>query len=147
VVVDAIRGIANAVHTVAAVGLMCDPRDLGHVLGERTGEGELPQKGDADGAGFDPTIFVYDHIPGGVGLAPRLFADRELVLRRARALIEDCPCAGGCPACIGAAPPAPPAQAQNVPLLDPDLIRRPTELDLKRVAIELLARVGVSRVH
>jgi hypothetical protein len=32
-------------------------------------------------------------------------------------------------------------------LLDPDLIRRPTEFDLKRVAIELLARVGVSRVH
>jgi DEAD/DEAH box helicase domain-containing protein len=147
VVVDAIRGIANAVHTVAAVGLMCDPRDLGHVLGERTGEGELPQKGDADGAGFDPMIFVYDHIPGGVGLAPRLFADREIVLRRARALIEDCPCAGGCPACIGAVPPAPPAHTQNVPLLDPDLIRRPTEFDLKRVAIELLARVGVSRVH
>ena len=187
VVVDAIRGIANAVHTVAAVGLMCDPRDLGHVLGERTGEGELPQTGDADGAGFDPTIFVYDHIPGGVGLAPRLFADRELVLRRARALIEDCPCAGGCPACIGAVPPAPPAlgpggagsspplpparalaelapsllpgelrspaagrpaqSRTSQPLLDPDLIRRPTEFDLKRVAIELLARVGVSRVH
>jgi DEAD/DEAH box helicase domain-containing protein len=151
-VVDAIRGIGNAVHTVAAVGLMCDPRDLGHVLGERTGEGELPQKGDADGAGFDPTIFVYDHIPGGVGLAPRLFADRELVLRRARALIEDCPCAGGCPACIGAALPAPPAlgpggAGRPQALLDPDLIRRPTEFDLKRVAIELLARVGVSRVH
>ncbi|MFO0712712.1 MAG: DEAD/DEAH box helicase [Sandaracinus sp.] len=186
-VVEAIRGIANAVHTVSAVGLMCDPRDLGHVLGERTGEGELPQKGDADGAGFDPTIFVYDHIPGGVGLAPRLFADRELVLRRARALIEDCPCVGGCPACIGAVPPAPPAlgaggagssppfpparalaelapsllqgelrspaagrpaqSRSSQPLLDPDLIRRPTEFDLKRVAIELLARIGVSRVH
>jgi DEAD/DEAH box helicase domain-containing protein len=131
-------------HTVAAVGLMCDPRDLGHVLAERTGEGEHPQKGDADGAGFDPTIFVYDHIPGGVGLAPRLFSDREIVLRRTRALIEDCPCQGGCPACIGVVMPAPQA---NGPMVDPDLIRRPTEFDLKRVAIELLTRVGVSRVH
>ncbi|MBN8609449.1 MAG: DEAD/DEAH box helicase [Deltaproteobacteria bacterium] len=143
VVVDAVRGIGHAMHTVAAVGLMCDPRDLGHVLAERSGEGEHPQKGDADGAGFDPTIFVYDHIPGGVGLAPRLFADREIVLRRTRALIEDCPCQGGCPACIGVVMPP---QA-NAPLVDPDLIRRPTEFDLKRVAIELLARVGVSRVH
>ena len=144
VVVDAVRGIGHAMHTVAAVGLMCDPRDLGHVLAERSGEGEHPQKGDADGAGFDPTIFVYDHIPGGVGLAPRLFADREIVLRRTRALIEDCPCQGGCPACIGVVMPAPQA---NGPMVDPDLIRRPTEFDLKRVAIELLARVGVSRVH
>lgn len=143
-VVDAVRGIGHAMHTVAAVGLMCDPRDLGHVLAERTGEGEHPQKGDADGAGFDPTIFVYDHIPGGVGLAQRLFADREVVLRRTRALIEDCPCQGGCPACIGVVMPAPQG---TTPLLDPDLIRRPTEFDLKRVAIELLARVGVSRVH
>jgi len=148
VVVDAIRGIASAMHTVAAVGLMCDPRDLGHVLGERTGEGEHPQKGDADGAGFDPTIFVYDHIPGGVGLAPRLFQDREVVLPRPPPPIEACPCSGGCPACIGAVMPAPePVRGTSVPLLDPDLIRRPTGYDLKRVAIELLARVGVSRVH
>jgi DEAD/DEAH box helicase domain-containing protein len=147
VVVDAIRGIANAIHTVAAVGLMCDPRDLGHVLGERTGDGELPQRGDADGAGFDPTIFVYDHIPGGVGLATRLFVDRELVLRRARALIEDCPCTGGCPACIGAGPSAPPSPPRGAAPLDPEAIRRPSEIDLKRVAVALLARLGVYRLH
>jgi DEAD/DEAH box helicase domain-containing protein len=146
VVVDAVRGIAHAMHTVAAVGLMCDPRDLGHVLGERTGEGEHPQKGDADGAGFDPTIFLYDHVPGGVGLAPRLFQDREALLRRTRALIDDCPCDGGCPACIGAGTPPPPT-GSGAPLADPDLIRRPTGYDLKRVALELLARVGVTRMH
>src|SRR5690606_32210976 len=32
-VIDALRGIANAMHLVAAVGLMCDPRDLGQSLG------------------------------------------------------------------------------------------------------------------
>jgi len=144
VVVDGIRGIAHAMHTVAAVGLMCDPRDLGHVLGERTGEGEHPQKGDADGAGFDPTIFLYDHVPGGVGLATRLFEDRESLLRRTRELIESCPCDGGCPACIGASMVPPPP---GMPTVDPDVVRAPTGYDLKRVGLELLARVGVVRVH
>ncbi len=162
--VDAGGGIGPPMPPRPSRGLLCVPRDLGHVLAERTGEDEHPQKGDADGAGFDPTIFIYDHIPGGVGLAPRLFADREVVLRRTRGLIEDCPCQGGCPACIGVVMPALESLAAqaprtrdrengfsvsraNGPMVDPDLIRRPTEFDLKRVAIELLARVGVSRVH
>ena len=35
--------------------------------------------------GFDPTIFLYDNVPGGVGLAARLFDQRDELLRRARA--------------------------------------------------------------
>ncbi len=138
-VVEAIDGIGNALHVVASVGLMCDPRDLGHVMGERLGEGELPQRGDADGAGFDPTLFVFDRVPGGVGLATRLFGDRDALLTRARSLIELCPCESGCPACIGAAgiEPDDPTRAPG-PRPRPGLALR------KKLAIALLARVGAS---
>ena len=101
-VIDALRGMANALHTVACVGLMIDPRDLGRTLGSRNEPDGLPSKGGVPG--FDPTIFLYDHIPGGVGLAPRLFEQREELLARGRSLIESCSCKEGCPACIG--PPA-----------------------------------------
>ena len=97
--VDALRGIGKAMHTIAAVGLMIDPRDLGHTVGDR-GDTEGPPK--KDGApGFDPTLFFFDRVPGGVGLAPRLFEERESLLLRTRALIESCPCGDGCPSCIG----------------------------------------------
>jgi DEAD/DEAH box helicase domain-containing protein len=108
VVIDALRGLAGAIHTVAAVGLMIDPRDLGRTLGYRQEAGAPPgvnnlAGGADDAAGFDPTVFLYDAIAGGVGLAPRLFDERAELLRRARVLVEGCGCRDGCPACIGPA--------------------------------------------
>jgi DEAD/DEAH box helicase domain-containing protein len=97
-VIDALRGLGNAMHLVASIGLMTDPRDLGHTVGDRSGD-DVPGAG--DGAGFDPTLFFYDNTPGGVGLSPRLFEEREALLRRTRDAIEGCTCADGCPACIG----------------------------------------------
>ena len=48
-----------------------------------------------------PALFLYDRIPGGVGLAVALFrAQRELV-RAAREVLARCACERGCPACIG----------------------------------------------
>jgi DEAD/DEAH box helicase domain-containing protein len=142
IVLDAIRGLMSAMHLVASVGLMCDPRDLGSALGDR-GDGDLPMKGDAMGPGFDPTIFLYDHVPGGVGLAPRLFEDRESLVRRTRALIEGCACEGGCPACIGAMVSGPGA----TPGATPDAARLGEPTDLKRLGLELLDAIGVGATH
>jgi DEAD/DEAH box helicase domain-containing protein len=100
-VIEALRGVAVAMHTVACIGLMIDPRDLGKTLGSRSEAEGMPRKAPGEGPGFDPTIFLYDHIPGGVGLASRLFEQREALLRRARRLMEGCSCGDGCPACIG----------------------------------------------
>jgi DEAD/DEAH box helicase domain-containing protein len=92
---DALTGLCAALHTVAAVGLMIDPRDLGRCVGSRDGSG-------GQGAPIlDPTLFLYDHVPGGVGLAPRLFDEREALLRGTRELLERCACEHGCPACVG----------------------------------------------
>jgi DEAD/DEAH box helicase domain-containing protein len=89
-VVDAVRGLGHAMHSVACVGLMIDPRDLGRTLGSRTGQPLM-----------EPTLYFYDEIPGGVGLAPRLFEERIELLGRAKRLVDGCPCDDGCPACIG----------------------------------------------
>jgi DEAD/DEAH box helicase domain-containing protein len=92
-VLDALTGLNAALHTVAAVGLMVDPRDLGRTLGSREG-GRGEQL-------YDPTLFVYDQVPGGVGLASRLYDERDALLLRTRELLERCACEEGCPACVG----------------------------------------------
>lgn len=134
VAVDALRGLANALHTVASVALMIDPRDLGQTLGDRRGEEDLPSKGNRGGGpGFDPTIFLYDRIPGGIGLSPRLFDERIEILRRGRLLVESCPCEGGCPGCVG-------------PVVgdDPALAALPSR---KQIALWALDRLGVAPTH
>jgi DEAD/DEAH box helicase domain-containing protein len=129
IVVDALRALSKAMHVVGAVGLMIDPRDLGRTLGNRN-EDEAPP-GTGSGPGFDPTIFLYDTVAGGIGLASRLYEEREELLRRARHLIETCDCEEGCPGCIG-----PNASDGDEP-----------EAARKKLVLGLLDAVGVSAVH
>jgi DEAD/DEAH box helicase domain-containing protein len=64
-----------------------------------------------DHEGYRPTLFLYDALPGGVGLARRIFERAEDLLSRAARLIGGCACKSGCPACIGAALTAEPQSA------------------------------------
>jgi DEAD/DEAH box helicase domain-containing protein len=139
-VIDALRGFGNALHTVASVGLMIDPRDLGMTLGDRNDESAPPGK--RGGApGFDPTIFLYDHVPAGVGLAPRMFeAHGELVVR-ARALALGCVCRAGCPACIG------PEIGQVVTPSGEVSLSVASVVPRKQVISELLDALGLRTVH
>ena len=43
-------------------------------------------------------------MPGGVGLAEKIYELWPTHLRTAREVLESCPCASGCPACVGPAP-------------------------------------------
>ncbi|MBX3251544.1 MAG: DEAD/DEAH box helicase [Myxococcales bacterium] len=99
-VVDAFGGLLASMHVVGAIGLMVDPRDLGQTLGDMS-DPSAPGSSGHGATGFDPTLFLYDQVPGGVGLASRLFEEREALLRRARTSVAGCACEGGCPACIG----------------------------------------------
>ena len=89
----------------STLALMCDPRDIGQTLGDGASPGlELaPGRNRSAGqiGGFDPTIFLFDAHPGGVGLAPRIFERAGELLERASILVERCACTWGCPACIG----------------------------------------------
>jgi DEAD/DEAH box helicase domain-containing protein len=46
------------------------------------------------------TIFVYDGVPGGVGIAEVGFQQAEAWWRATADLLRDCPCADGCPSCV-----------------------------------------------
>jgi DEAD/DEAH box helicase domain-containing protein len=77
--------------TTASLLLMCDPRDLG-VLAQV----QAPFTG-------QPTLYLYDATPGGVGLTERLFGLTGDMVRASREAVESCPCVDGCPACVGPA--------------------------------------------
>jgi len=102
-IVDALRGLSHAMHTVAAIGLMIDPHDLGRTLGDGA-DGGLPAEKTGGRDLFAPTIFLYDHVPGGVGLAARIWEEKAELMRRARALVAACDCDVGCPGCVGPLP-------------------------------------------
>ncbi|MBK7582328.1 MAG: DEAD/DEAH box helicase [Myxococcales bacterium] len=103
--IDGLRGVGRALETVSALALMCDPRDIGQTLGDggAADDARAPGRDPFSGrtGGFDPTVFLFDSLPGGVGLAPRIYERAAELLERARALIEACECDAGCPVCVG----------------------------------------------
>jgi DEAD/DEAH box helicase domain-containing protein len=100
VVLEALRGLGKALQTVSVAGLMCEYQDLTHVLGEVRADGGGSKRKSSD-IKFDPAIFLYDSMPGGIGLSERVYLERMELFWRARRLIEACLCQWGCPSCIG----------------------------------------------
>lgn len=49
---------------------------------------------------LEPTIFVYDGVPGGAGFAERAFAAAPQWLTATRDAIAGCRCQDGCPSCV-----------------------------------------------
>ena len=87
----ALIGLARVARTTGSLLLMCDPRDLG-VLAQV----QAPFTG-------RPTLYLYDAVPGGVGLTERLFTLTDDLIRACREAVDGCACADGCPACVGPA--------------------------------------------
>jgi DEAD/DEAH box helicase domain-containing protein len=52
---------------------------------------------------FDPTVFVFDAYPGGMGFSDLLYERHDELVAAARSLIGACPCDHGCPMCVGPA--------------------------------------------
>ena len=89
---------------------MVDPRDLGLVTPVRSPHAE------------EPTIYLYEAVPGGIGLAERLWKRHDELIQGAVDLIDSCGCEGGCPSCTG-------------PRLEP-------EVDARALALRLLGELG-----
>ena len=101
VAIDGLRGIAVALETVATLALMCDPRDIGQTI-EDAHAARVPLS-EREGTGiYEPTAFLFDNVPGGVGLAERVYERSAELLASARVLIRGCACTEGCPMCTGA---------------------------------------------
>jgi len=113
---DGFLGAGHALHIVAAMHMLSEPRDIGRAVGDgnaewfatvsAAGRGQLrDHSGDTLEPGhlqrFTPTLFLYDNYPGGIGISAPLFAARGGVVRGSRQLVDNCGCAHGCPACVG----------------------------------------------
>ncbi len=48
----------------------------------------------------EPTIFIYDGHPGGIGITRLGFDEFPRLVTDAHNLIGECPCDGGCPSCV-----------------------------------------------
>ncbi|MCB0827898.1 MAG: DEAD/DEAH box helicase [Solirubrobacterales bacterium] len=110
----ALHATEHAQIAVLPLIAMCDRWDIGGLstnLHAQTGE---------------PTIFIYDGHPGGIGITRRGFDEFARLVRDAHDLIAECPCDGGCPSCVQ----SPKCGNLNEPLF-------------KQGALELLGSMGV----
>ena len=100
---DGIVGLGFALRQVAQLLLMCDRHDIGLAIHGDEGRPAHPTPSGHAGVAHEeePTIFIYDNYPGGIGFSEPLFGLHDRLLGDTRALIERCPCEAGCPACVG----------------------------------------------
>ena len=101
---DGVVGLAFAMRQIAQLLLMCD----GHDIGLSVDGGSIERQVRTGGAGTvpqevaaTPHIFIYDNYPGGIGFSRPLYDMHLPLLERTRQLIDSCPCASGCPSCVG----------------------------------------------
>ena len=113
--IEGFLGAAHGIHQVAVLRAMAELNDLGRAVGDAQGtwfgvvgpDGRGQIKG-PDGKPlnhqverFQPTLFLYDNYPGGVGLSAPLFEQQARLVEDALSLVQRCSCKAGCPACIG----------------------------------------------
>ncbi len=84
-----LRGMANILGKIAPLWVMCDPRDLRAISMVRAPFTERP------------SIFVWENIPGGVGLSEKLFGEFERLFEACLDHVKRCGCEAGCPTCVG----------------------------------------------
>jgi len=117
---ESLAALRNLMLVCLPMLAMCDRRDVSGLL-------------DAANTGR-PTVFLYDRFLGGLGFAERGFEAIGRLLRLCRDLVVGCPCAEGCPGCVGPANLRPPLHQ------DPDLGSGPA-VPSKRGAEALLERL------
>ena len=85
-----LAGVSFLVGKLAPLFLMCDEHDLG--------VSSDPQSSLTDG---QPTVIIYDNIPGGLGLSEHLYDLHDELVSRAFETVTTCDCLDGCPSCVG----------------------------------------------
>lgn len=86
---SALIGSSHLLGNIASLELMCEPSDLGVTAQIRS-----PFTG-------EPTVYIYEKYPGGVGFSEKLFEAHNRLLQRALTILTQCPCPSGCPSCVG----------------------------------------------
>jgi DEAD/DEAH box helicase domain-containing protein len=120
-IIDGLSALAYTLQHLSAMFLMADMHDIDRSLGDKSGEWFVSQgktgrvitsfhHGRPEMTSnisnmrideFDPTIFIFDSYPGGIGFSELLYREHAHLLSAAKNLIEKCSCAYGCPSCVG----------------------------------------------
>ncbi|MBT2582078.1 DEAD/DEAH box helicase [Planococcus sp. ISL-109] len=87
---DTMTGAAYAIESFIPIFVQCDRRDV-HVV---------PQVKSPHND--QPSFFIHDSYPGGIGISERIYDLWQPLLEKARQHVTECPCFDGCPSCIGA---------------------------------------------
>ncbi|MGB9840667.1 DEAD/DEAH box helicase [Thermovenabulum sp.] len=82
-------GLCNVLVNIAPLYLMCDPKDIRGVVEIKSAFTK------------QPTIYIFDNYPGGVGFAEKLYEIDRILLKAAMQAILECTCDDGCPSCVG----------------------------------------------
>ncbi len=152
--IEGFLGAAYALHHVAALRAMAEIRDLGRAVGDgqgswfavlgNDGRGQLrgPNNEPLDavsGGRFEPTLFLYDNYPGGVGLSAPLFDAADRLVRDAIGLVDGCDCSAGCPACVG---PVLAGDEERARMLNRSLSQTPKQAAMTVLALLLRERTA-----
>ncbi len=83
-----IHALEHAAIGIMPLLVMTDRNDLGGI--------STPFHSQTGGA----AVFIYDGIPGGMGLSKQAFDKADILLEQTLDVIVNCPCDTGCPACV-----------------------------------------------
>jgi DEAD/DEAH box helicase domain-containing protein len=103
----AIHGLEHAALALFPLFALCDRLDVAGI--------SIPRHPQVRG----PAVFLYDAIPGGIGISRALFPKLGALLEATREVVAACPCEEGCPSCVH----SPRCSAGNRPLDKPATVR------------------------
>ena len=136
-IIDGLAGLAYCLHHISAMLVMSDIRDIDRCIGDKSGEWfvrygkdrrvitaspDQPMNGMENA--YDPTVFIFDAYPGGIGFSENLFERHDELIQAARSIISSCPCEHGCPMCVGPSLEVGPS-AKNAALIILNLMEKP----------------------
>ncbi len=84
-----LRGCAHLLRQIVPLWIMSDPSDIRSVSMVKSPYQE------------QPTIYIYDSYPGGVGFSRKIYLMYEEIIKAASEYLAKCPCEAGCPSCVG----------------------------------------------
>lgn len=87
-VASALHACEHACISLLPLFALCDRNDIGGI--------STPHHSDTREA----TIFIYDGIPGGVGIAERGYEVLRELWQETLTMLNECPCENGCPSCV-----------------------------------------------
>ena len=91
---DHFEGMANAIRNAAMMVTMASKEDIDVIVSNNA---LIPDEREEEAV----SLFIYDKYVGGLGYSEKIYDLIPKILENAIKMVKGCPCADGCPACVG----------------------------------------------